>query len=392
MKVAAICSGLVLTLAATNCKTRHMMEGEGGGSDANAVDLGSLRTDGLARIDWACAGKGKRNNTGANSQEEYCEWTRKPVAFRGQVFSNSTGSIVSSDLPQACVFTTSFDQTRSFFLTQRVVGNPNKFNNKQDPFWATQFNSYAFLVGGREPDNGVPRDGIIGHCITGKKCSGPNCVADRASDPQICQTLNTLAGRQCKVDINYQVAPVVTAGAVPSGRMGDQIVKPQLKIARELESTCSFATDPKLASGRVDPNQERTLVVCDARGITNCDSLADRINVVVELKLQNTSCVGGSQGSAPAAGSVQLGQGNFCKVLKPEGSNARSTPSSATDDNIRINIKQGTEVFIRGFIGDWASVEFSSDGQEFGKTDQSRTFIAKSQFLDGNRSSQCRRP
>lgn len=285
--VAAVTASMLTTLG--SCKTRDSYGDSGSG--AQAIDLGSLRDTGLARIDWACSGKGKRNNAGRNSQEEYCEWTRAPVAFNGQAFDAQQNTSVAMSLAKACVFTTAFDQTRAFFLTQKVVGKPNKFANQADPFWATQFNSYAFLVGGSEPDTGTRRDGIIGHCISGKSCFSPNCVPDRASDPQICQALGQLAKRRCSVDLEHKVAAVVNAGAVPAGRMGDKVVKPQLRIGTALTESCFYAVDPKMPAGKIDPNTERTLVVCKADTVSNCDVLADRINVIVTLKVRDKACV-----------------------------------------------------------------------------------------------------
>ena len=377
-----------------SCKSRYDNQG---GNDSQAIDPGLLRSSGLARVVWACSGKDKKNNQGRNSQEEYCEWTRSPVAFTGKGFSLASGSLADINLPKACVFTTAFDQTRSFFLTQRVVGKPNKFANQSDPFWATQFNSYAFLVGGTEPDTGTFRDGIIGHCITGKSCFSPNCVPDRASDPLICKDLNLLGQRKCQVDTGHKVAPVVTAGNVPSGRMGDQIVKPQLSVAQSRRPSCFFAVDPKVPAGRIDPNQERTLVVCDAREVSDCDTLAPEINVVVEFKIRSTACVGGSgpttggtpEPTGPSA-ALQPAPGLLCKVLDTTPANVRST--NQVGDNIRTQLIPGTEVKIRGFLGDWASVEFDKDGQSFGTTEATRSFINKGQFFDASGNPSCRKP
>ena len=368
-------------LAWPSCKTRFSSSQDGRVLD---VDTSSLATTGIARIDWACSGTGKRNNQGKNSQEEYCEWTPEPVQFQGPGMGLGSDETRALDLPRACVFTTAFDQTRSFHLTQRVVGKANKYSNTKDPFWATQFNSYAFLVGGSEPDENRKRDGIIGHCVTGQSCFAPNCVPDRASDPQICMVLNSLSRRQCTLDTTHQVAPVMTAGQVPQGRMGDQIIKPQLKVASSLASTCYYAIDPKMpGDSGLNPAQERTLVVCDAAGVSNCDSLADKINVGIELKVQDKACAGGKAPAKPGAtgGSsdiLSLAQGQFCKVLDATPTNVRGAASGTAQ--VLTTIPPQTEVFVRGFLNDWASVEFEQNGKKFGG--KPPAFVHKSQLIN----------
>ncbi|NBW83115.1 hypothetical protein EBR21_15305, partial [bacterium] len=139
----------------------------------------------IATVDWACSGTGKQHPAGQSSQEEYCEWTRRPVSFSGRGRKVLEGKSESVNIQNACLFTTSFDQTRTFYLTKNVI---DQDKSQKNPFWATQFNSYAYLVGGREPDSGIERVGIVQHCMGGESCFAPNCIPDRASDPQICRT------------------------------------------------------------------------------------------------------------------------------------------------------------------------------------------------------------
>jgi hypothetical protein len=383
-----------------SCRSREM----GAGSEVVEVDTSLLRTKGLAVIDWSCSGTGKSNRSGDNSQEEYCEWNRKPQPFKGSgiavnAANSSGGQVGSVDVARACVFTTAFDQSRQFFLTKQVVGQPAKKSDQAGPDWATQFNSYAFLVGGTEPDTGARRDGIIGHCLGRKQCFSPNCVPDRASDPQICRALNSLGDRGCQVDTKFEIAPVVTASTVGAGRMGDQIVRPQLVVAPILASKCWFARDPKDAGSKVQPVSDRTLVVCEAGpSIAHCDGLADKVSVAVTLKIKDTQCVGGSGnpggggiggtgGGTPSA--TQIAANMLCKIQADEPANARPKPT--TEGNTpRVMLPKGTEVFVRGFVQDevtgtarrWASIDVTLNGTAFGAgaTPPTPTFVAESQF------------
>ena len=382
-----------------SCRSREM----GGGSDVVEVDTSQLRTKGLAVIDWSCSGTGKTNRSGDNSQEEYCEWNRKPQPFKGSGIAVNTasgtgGQIAPVDVARACVFTTAFDQSRQFFLTKQVVGQPARKSDQAGPDWATQFNSYAFLVGGTEPDTGARRDGIIGHCLGRKQCFSPNCVPDRASDPQICRALNSLGDRGCQVDTKFEIAPVVTASTVGAGRMGDQIVRPQLVVAPILASKCFFARDPKDAGSKIQPANDRTLVVCEADpAIAHCDGLADKVSVAVTLKIKDTQCVGGkgnpgggtggTGGGTPAA--TPLAANTFCKIQAEEPANARPKPT--TEGNTpRVKLPKGTEVFVRGFVQDeapgvarrWVSIDVTLDGKTFGagSNPPAPTFVAESQL------------
>jgi hypothetical protein len=392
------------------CRSRNL----GGESEVLEVDTSLLRTKGLAVIDWSCSGTGKSNRSGDNSQEEYCEWNRKPQAFRGSgvavTAANATdGKLDTIDVPRACVFTTAFDQSRQFYLTKQVLGQAAKKSDKAGADWATQFNSYAFLVGGTEPDTGARRDGIIGHCLSGKSCVLPdnpkekvNCVPDRASDPQICRALNELGRKGCQVDTKYEIAPVVTASTVGAGRMGDQIVRPQLVVTPTLASKCWYVRDPRDTGAKVQPASDRTLVVCEADpAIAHCDGLADKVSVTVTLKVVNNQCVGGAGNTAAdgAAGKVgtgggvvapgQLAANMFCKIQANEPANARPKPSTV-DNKPRAQLPKGTEVFVRELVLDevdgaarrWASIDLTIDGKAVGAgaTPATPTFVAESQF------------
>ncbi len=377
--------GVLIVLGLWSCKKRNYNQ-----SSAKEYDISHVKTDGLATISWTCFGKGNTYPPEFNSQEEYCEWTRLPVKFDGEgvkVTSTPTESKVETlKIAKACVFTTAFDQTRIFYLTQRMVGKSNKYSDKSEsrPFWSTQFNSYAFLVGGEEPDDRVPRDGIIGHCLAGNSCTDKNCVGTRASDPQICDALHELGDMKCTIDKKFSVSPNVTAKEVPAGRLGDQIVKPQIMLDAVAKGFCWYAKDPNLAAGKINPLEEATLVVCDfdKAKVAKCDDLASNLHVKVTLKINDKQCVGGQ--NTPAG--IGFVMGAKCTIPK-DNANVRSQ-SQQSDTNIIAVLNKGfNPVIVRGVVGEFVSVFFEKGGKKFsappGTTPASPVFIHKSE-LDPN--------
>lgn len=372
--------GVLIVLGLWSCKNRSYNQ-----SSAKKVDISHAKTDGLATITWTCFGKGNKFPADFNSQEEYCEWTRQPVKFDGEgvkVTDTPTESKIEPlSVAKACVFTTAFDQTRKFYLTKNVVGKNNKFSDESNPFWATQFNSYSFLVGGKEPDDGQNRKGIIGHCLEGNSCTSPNCVPNRASDPQICDALNGLGDAGCSFDMKFSVSPSVTAGTVPASRMGDQIVKPQIMLDSVTKGACWYAKDPNLAAGKINPLEEASLVVCDLdkAKVAKCDDLAANLMVKVTLKIKDRQCVGGQ--STPAG--VGFIAGAKCTIAK-DNANVRSQ-SQQSDTNIIAVLNKGfNPVIVRGVVGEFVSVFFENGGKKFsappGAQTSSPAFIHKSQF------------
>lgn len=360
-QVCIVCLGTALSSA---CKKRTHNE-----SESNEIHTDKLQSEGKVIVEWKCSGIGNTNNQGLNSQEEYCEWTRQPETLGGR---------------KVCFYTTAFDGSRKYRLTKSQPKPPGKFSQQDNPFWATQFNSYAFLRGGSEPDTGEARKGIIGHCIEGNKCFSPNCVPDRASDPEICKGLNFLGSKGCKVEADFQVAPVVTAGSVPEGTHGDKPVKPQLAISEDATRYCTYEVDPELQKnkpGVVNANVERTLVKCDVEksGMSSCDAIAGQLSVMVTLKLSNPQCVGGTGGGG--GGNTPSGpgltDGVTCSTFPPKDeadknaiSNVRGS-AKVTQEGEESNIidklpRSFPNIFIRGFVGEFASVSYTRNGEKFG--------------------------
>ena len=241
-------------------------------SDASLVN--PIR-DGLVTVDWKCSGR-RRMSNGGLKQDEYCEWERS---------NRDSGGNLS------CTFTTSFDHSRKFFLTSR-----EKLGLWKD----TQFNSYAYLAGGKEVRSNVSRRGIINHCLK-KPCGAGdmdrpdyfgNCIGSRASDPESCKVVNQAALKSsCKIEV--PISPIITAQ--PSSLRdlsleGDREIKLFLRPNDLVRKYCKHILDPSFqGANAINPGNEGTLIHCDIpskeANLRSCDDVADYVEVVASVKL-----------------------------------------------------------------------------------------------------------
>jgi len=325
------------------------------------TDLSRLASKGIAVVSWPCSGMGREFPAGRNSQEDYCEWNRFPEAFVG-LKSSDDGESSTINLPKACLFFTSFDQSRRYFLGQRTLGS--QFSNTS-PYYATRFNTYATLAGGdplRSPK------GLIQECLSQANCSAGSsgCVKKRVSDSQICRTLNAIGKHKCQLDMDFETAPVITSRPMSSGLNGDKVSKLQLSMRSAVVDKCWFVTDPAIVAGLKNgkgqsfvANEQATLIACDASAIGNkgCDEFAGDISVNLNLKISNPECVG-----AQSSATKSLNTGSFCKLKI--STSAKAGPRKGA--KILFEAPAGTEVFIRAFIGDFVSTSMNRAGQVIG--------------------------
>lgn len=346
-----------LLFAVASCKT-------GSTSSEKATDLSRFASKGIATISWPCSGMGRELPAGSNSQEDYCEWNREPEKFTG-VKESYDGESSSINLNKACIFTTSFDRSRRYFLAQQTLGSGF---SKGSPYYATRFNTYETLAGTDSKSDLSSSKGLIKQCISSEVCSinRADCVKQRVSDSQVCRTLNSLGKRNCKLDMNFATAPVITSRPNLSGPNGDKITKLQLSIRSSVADKCWFVTDPTISPGlRNEKNQpylaseQATLVACDASsiGTKSCDDFADDISVSLNLKISNPECAGGKSSET-----TKLSTGSYCKlkVATPAAAGPRKGAKTL------FVAPPDTEVFIRAFIGDFVSTSVNLGGQIFG--------------------------
>lgn len=241
---------------------------------SNEADVTRVRdADRSVEITWTCSSN-KPDQSGLNSQEEYCEWTRRNRTVDGKL---------------QCDFNTSFDATRPFSLTM---------NERSGQFPATFANSQQFLVGGTEP-TGERRVGLVPACVASNgTCVAPDCVCGRKSDPQICATLGAFARNRCTPEL--VTSPQKTAGVPKAGQEPNPIVAVQLQIPRPLARNC-FYKNQQGAGGvdvpvpGVDPAVEKTYVRCFfdngvMPNIARCDDVAKSLTVATQVRAKDASC------------------------------------------------------------------------------------------------------
>jgi hypothetical protein len=253
-------------LGACSAEEVPVEEGEASESDLTRVNDADKSVD----ITWACASN-RPDVSGLNSQEEYCEWTRR---------SRNPGGALQ------CDFNSNFDATRPYFLTQ---------NEGNSSYPETFANSQQFLVGGTEP-SGATRVGIVPSCVAQQgACIAPDCVCGRKSDPQICAVLGSFARNKCAPEV--AAYSQVTAGRPVGGQERQPIVAVQLQIPRNLEKNCFYKAQ-RTAAGQdvnvpgVDPAKEKTYVRCffDSKAMPNiqrCDDVARSITAGARVRVKN---------------------------------------------------------------------------------------------------------
>lgn len=245
-----------------------------GGDDELGIDTSAVTrirdADKSVEITWTCFSN-RPDVSGLNSQEEYCEWTRRSRPVDGKL---------------QCDFTTGFDATRPFFLTQ---------NETNSQFPETFANSQQFLVGGVEP-TGQVREGIVPSCVSrAGQCVSPGCVCGRKSDPQICAVLGTFARNGCTAEA--VASPQPTAAPPRGNQEPHPLVAVQLQIPRSLASNC-FYRNQRTTAGvdvvvpGVDPATERTYVRCffdkgQMPNIRKCDDVAKSLTAGARVRVTN---------------------------------------------------------------------------------------------------------
>ena len=249
--------------------------------EASSNDSAVTRVGEFIDVSWSCSAN-RPDSSGMNSQEEYCEWTR-----RGR----------SADGKLQCDFNSNFDATRPFFLTMNE-SQKTPAGVKTHP--ETFANSPEFLVGGTERTVDGPRvrKGLVPSCVQNRGvCRSPDCVCGRKSDPQLCAVLGSLARNRCEAEV---VATPAKTAAQPTGLQPSKpLVAVQLQIPRSLKDVCSYK-DQRNAAGEdvvipgVKPDEERTYVRCffdtgKMPNIQSCDDVATSLTVGAKIRPKNCS-------------------------------------------------------------------------------------------------------
>lgn len=186
-------------------------------------------------VDWSCEPKqfGRAAEKTVEYQEEYCEWRVEKTTKTEKV----------------CRFTSSFDETRDFSLNSRG----------QTPF--NTIGAARYLVDSCA-DNATDR--LEKKLGSGKLCSGlPDaCVAERNSDPEICDKIRWTTKERFEKRLDYCVDQLPV-------RDSDKTETPfmQFGLLTDLPENCSFATEDK------------TEVLCTVAKNEDCFSVAGQLRV-----------------------------------------------------------------------------------------------------------------
>ncbi len=188
-------------------------------------------------IDWAC--QPKRFDSSAETeiyeQEEYCEWR----------------VVATDDTTKTCQFTTSFDNSRDFYLNSRGRTRFNSVGAAQELRDACAEVALARLRQGKP----------VGQNCTNVSAGG--CVPGRNSDPEICSRVRYMVGQNYNQVLDFTIdqmpagstrftkLPLMRMGlltALPAGCAYSQADKTEVTCSVPKESSC-FALTGQLRVG-----------------------------------------------------------------------------------------------------------------------------------------------
>jgi len=181
-------------------------------------------------IDWACEPKrfGGSAEEDISHQEEYCEW-------------RSVATMLNTNAKEkVCQFTSSFDHTRDFYLNSRGRTGINSIGAAQ------QLRDDCSAVATRH----LKRGQAVGHNCSEVGGVGGGCVAERNSDPEICDKVRFVVGQKYYGKFNFcidQMPPdYANSSSLPLMRLGMLTSLPKGCVysqADHTEVSCRVAED-----------------------------------------------------------------------------------------------------------------------------------------------------
>ena len=197
-------------------------------------------------IDWACEPKrfGGSAEQDISEQEEYCEWR-----------SLSNG-LSSGATEKVCQFTSSFDHTRDFYLNSRGRTGINSIGAAQ------QLRDDCSAVATRH----LKRGQAVGHNCSEVGEFGGGCVAERNSDPEICDKVRFVVGQKYHGIFNFSIdqMPPNNADSSPLPLM-------RLGLLTSLPRGCAFS------------QADHTEVSCRVAANLSCFTLSGQLRVGVRV-------------------------------------------------------------------------------------------------------------
>lgn len=230
--VSASACVLVTLVVLSSCKNSSSLDSSAKSDWENPAEDDKARS---YVVDWSCEPKqfGQKAEKVVAYQEEYCEWKTEKT----------------TDNEKVCRFTSSFDDSRDFSLNSRGE---------------TPFNTIpaALYLVSSCAENATSR--LEKNLGIGKLCAGlPDaCVAERNSDPEICDKVRWVTKERFEKRLDYCVdqLPVVESQKTDRPLM-------QFGLLTELPENCSYATD------------DQTEVKCTIPKEEDCFSIAGQLRV-----------------------------------------------------------------------------------------------------------------
>ncbi|MBC7531856.1 MAG: hypothetical protein H7318_09775 [Oligoflexus sp.] len=199
-------------------------------------DWEEIATEGKSRsyaIDWACEPKryGAASEKTIKDQEEYCEWK----------------VVKTTATEKTCRFTTSFDETRDFYLNSRGKTPINSIGAARYLVDLCTKNATEHLEAGK---------------TAGALCAGipEGCVDGRNSDPEICTKVRWATGERFAGNIDFCVDKLIQRDSI----ILDEPLM-QFGLLSELPENCTYATE------------DHTEVVCTVPVEDTCFSVAGQL-------------------------------------------------------------------------------------------------------------------
>lgn len=196
-------------------------------------------------IDWSCEPKRYdiSAETSSSEQEEYCEWHTITPPPNGTPAGK-----------KVCMFTTSFDNTRPFYLNSTGQTPINSIGAAQALRDDCAKTALARRAAGQS----------VGHNCSAIQAD--NCVPERNSDPEICDKIRFTVGQQYDKNLNFQIDQMP-----PDSTEFSPMPLMRIGLLTGLPANCTYS------------QSDQTEVLCTIDASTTCFSVAGQLRPSIQV-------------------------------------------------------------------------------------------------------------
>jgi hypothetical protein len=261
-------------------------------------------------IDWSC--EPKRYDSSAETtpykQEEYCEWQTVTPAPAGTPAGK-----------KACMFTTSFDNSRSFYLNSRG---------------ATPINSIGAAQALRDDCAHTALKKRQAGQQAGHNCSAiqaQNCVPERNSDPEICDKVRYVVGQNFDKKLNFQIDQMPDDGTdfSPMPLM-------RLNLLTGLPDGCTYS------------QPDKTEVICNVDESATCFSMAGQMRPSIRVITTPYSATATASSTTTATTNTTMAPASTTTEGDGSGDGSASLRLTAAAGSTRNPSGSGTDPVVPG--------------------------------------------